>query len=178
MLLLALSLIVGLILIASSCTVVWAETCTITETLASNTEGIDSNKRVVTHDAFNEGATLTGASTPAVSLPASFLLTLTSGAATISLRALTGTNGATIDGNGLKLQLIRIKNLGANVMTFTFGASNPYNVFGSTGILQVPVGGVAMLYGGNNLPAIDATHKNIDVAGTGSQTAEVTIVMG
>jgi len=159
-----------------SVSVVWAQTITTTETLSD--AGLASASNAVIHNAYNEGATLTAGTTPPVTKIAEFLLTLTTGAATIDLRNLTGTNGAVIDGNGLKLQLFRVKNLGANVMTFTFGASNPYNIFGSTGILEVPVGGVFMLYGADALPDIGGSAKTIDVSGTGAQTAEVTIIMG
>lgn len=177
-LLAVLGVVLVLVSVLGSTVVVWAQTITTTETLPNNTPSADASKRVVTHDAFNEGATLNSGTTPPVSAHAAFVLTLSAGAAVIDLRALTGTNGAIVDGNGLKVQLFRVKNLGANPMTFTFGAATPYPIFGASGLLEVPVGGVVTIYGANNLPAISNTVKHIDVSGTGTQTAEITIEMG
>lgn len=160
-----------------SLSVTYAATCTIAETLPTNTGSAAASTRVVTHAEYNEATTLTAASTPPVTIQASFLLTLTAGAATIDLRALTGTNGASIDGNGLQPQIVRIKNLGANTMTISTGASNGHAAFTADG-LAIPPSGHAMLFLNDGTENIDATHKTWDVAGTGSQTAEVTIVMG
>lgn len=159
---------------AISC--IWAQTITTTETLADG--ALASANSAVIHSAYNEGATIAAGTTPPATKIASFLLTLSSGAATIDLRDLVGTNAGAVDGNGLKVQLFRVKNLGANVMTFTFGASNPYNIFGASGVLEVPVGGVFMLYGADALPDIGSSAKEIDVAGTAAQTAEITVIMG
>lgn len=151
---------------------------TVTETLPNNTGSTDPARRVVTHDQYNEEVTITGASTPPATLCAHFLLTLTAGAATVDLRTLTGTNGAVVDGNGLKPQVIRIKNLGANTMTFKAGASNPHNAFSATNGHVLQPGGHIQIFTNDNTDDIDATHKTWDVTGTGTQTAEVTIVMG
>lgn len=161
-----------------SVSVTYAATCTVAETLANNTGSAPASTRVVTHTDYNETASLTAATTPPVTTVAAFLLTLTAGAATIDLRALTGTNGASTDGNGLKVQILRFKNLGANIMTLTPGASNGIDLLGSASSLAVPAGGHFMMYFNDASPDISSTDKTIDVAGTGSQTAEVTIVMG
>lgn len=161
---------------ASTHSVVWTQNITDTETLSD--ADLSSGSNSVVHSAYNLGSTLTASTTPAVTAQSTFILTLSGGAATIDLRTLTQSNGATLDGNGLKVQLFRVKNLGANPMTFTFGASNPYNIFGATGVCQVPVGGSVMLYGANNLPVVGSTTKYIDVSGTGAQTAQVTVVLG
>lgn len=160
-----------------SVAVTYAATATVVETLPNNTGSATAANRVVTHTEYNEAAALTGATTPPVTLVAEFLLTLTSGAATIDLRNLDGTNGAVVDGNGLKVQILRIKNLGANNMTFSTGASNGHNTFTTDGTV-VPPGGHIMLFSNDNGDDIDGTHKTWDVAGTGAQTAEVTVIMG
>lgn len=158
-------------------------TITITEVLPTNTGSAVTAKRTVTHDAYNIAKSLTAGTTPPVTLQASFLLTLTDGAATIDLRALVGTNGAVVDGNGLKVQVVRIKNLGANVMTFYEGASNGHNAFSidsgsGVGGQAAHPGGSVTIESNDNGDDIGATTKTWDVIGTGSQTAEVTIVMG
>jgi hypothetical protein len=161
-----------------SIAVSYAATVTVVETLPNNTGSAAAANRVVTHAEYNEVASLGAASTPPATLVSEFLLTLSVGAATIDLRTLTGTNGAVVDGNGLKVQIVRIKNLGANNMTFKGGAANPHNMFTVTTGQVVFPGAHIMIYSNDNGDDIDATHKEWDVSGTASQTAEVTIIMG
>lgn len=158
--------------------VAYAATATVTETLGNNTGSAPAGSRVVTHTEYNETATLNGASTPPATQVAEFLLTLSTGAATIDLRALEGTNDAVVDGNGLKVQIVRIKNLGANPMIFKGGAATPHNMFGTTDGQTVFPGAHIMIFSNDGGDDIDATHKHWDVTGTGAQTAEITIVMG
>lgn len=160
-----------------SVSVTYATTCTVVETLPNNTGSAADNKRRITHDEYNESGTLNSGTTPPATDHAQFLLTLTAGAATIDLRNLTGTNGAAVDGNGKKPQIIRIKNLGANPMTFSKGASNGHNAFTTDGTTVQP-GGHIQVFTNDNTEDISGTTKTWDVAGTGSQTAEVTIVLG
>jgi hypothetical protein len=160
-----------------SVSVSYAATITIAETLANNTGSAPAATRLVTHTDYNESGTYNSGTTPPVTTPASFLLTLSGGAATIDLRALTGTNGASVDGNGLKVQIVRIKNLGANEMTFSEGASDGHNFFTTDGT-KVPPGGHVQIFSNDNFDDIAAANKTWDVAGTLAQTAEVTIVLG
>lgn len=157
--------------------VLCASTITITETLDNTPSAADASKRVV-HSDYNESATYTSVTTPPVTKCASFLLTLSSGSGTIDFRALTGTNGASIDGNGLKVQMLRFKNLGENIMTITPGASNGIDLFGASSSLAVPPSGYVHMFFADASPDIAAGDKTIDIAGTGAQTAEVTVVVG
>lgn len=166
-----------------SLAVTFASTLTIAETLPANTGSAADDLRVVTHKNYNVARTLTAATTPPVTLQASFLLALSGGLATIDLRALVGTNAAVIDGNGLKVQYFRVKNLGANVMTFYGGATNGHDLFSVDS--GAGVGGQVVRSGASILietydagDDIDATHKTWDVIGTDTQTAEITIIMG
>ena len=161
-----------------SVSVTYAATCTVVETLGNNTGSAPAATRVITHTDYNEAATLTGATTPPVTTVAAFLLTLSSGAATVDLRALTGTNGASTDGNGLKVQILRVKNLGANILTIVPGASNGIDLLGASSSLTIPAGGHAQFYFNDASPDIAAGDKTLDVTGTGAQTSEWTIVMG
>lgn len=157
----------------------WAATCTVVETLPNNTSSAPDATRKVTHTEFNEGSTLTATTTPPATTVAEFIATLTAGALTIDLTALTGTNGVTVNGTGLKVQVVRIKNLGANIMTFKVGAANGHTgVFAATNGQPVQPGAVFMLYTNDTNDDVDGTHKTWDVTGTGSQTAEITIVLG
>ncbi len=150
---------------------------TTTETLAD--ASLSSSANQVIHNAYDEAGTLTALTTVPVTKEASFLLALTAGAATIDLRALTGLNGASVDGNGLKVQFMRIKNLGANNMVFVPGASNGYELLGASGsVTAYANGGLVMIGANDKAPDIGSSTKTIDVTGTGSQTAEITIIMG
>lgn len=130
---------------------------------------------IITHDAYNESATLNATSTPPATEVSMFLLTLTAGAATINLAALTGANG-TIDGTGLRVQMIRVKNLGSASMTFSDGASNGIAL--ACGTFIVPAGGIVQMFLNDASPDIAAADRTIDVAGTGTDTAEISILLG
>ncbi len=161
-----------------SVTVTWAMTCTIAETLANNTGSAPIATRLITHTDYNESGTLNSGSTPPATLCASFLQALSSGTATIDLRTLVGTNGAVTDGNGLKVQIVRIKNLGANPLTVVEGASDGHNFFSATDGTVIQPSGVVMLFSNDNADDIGATNKTWDLTGTLAQTSEWTIVMG
>jgi hypothetical protein len=136
----------------------------------------DVNNPTITHNGYDESFVLNASSTPALTKWSSFLLTLTAGAATINLASLTGAGGTTVDGTGLRVQVIRIKNLGANAMTFSEGASNGIAL--SCLPLVVAAGGIAQLYLADASPDIASGDRTIDVAGTLVQTAEISIGMG
>ncbi len=162
-----------------SVSVTYASTITIAETLANNTGSAPASTRLVTHTDYNESGTYNSGTTPPVTTCASWLQALSGGTATVDLRALTGTNGASTDGNGLKVQMVRVKNLGANSLTIKSGASNGHTGFftATTGII-VPAGAHLQLFTNDNGDDIDATHKTWDLTGTGTQTSEWTVVMG
>lgn len=178
MLVLLLALGAALALLLGAVTVTYASTISIAETLANNTGSAPTATRQITHTDYNEAGTYTAVTTPPVTTCASFLLTLSSGAATIDLRALTGTNGASTDLLGLKPQMIRVKNLGANTLTIKKGASNGHNAFTATDGFVVQPGGHVQIFTNDNTDDVDATHKTFDVTGTGTQTSEWTIVAG
>lgn len=158
-----------------SVTATVAFTCTVAETLPNNTDSAADANRKVTHGAFDETFTLNATSNPPATTFAGFVKALTAGAATIDLTALTGTNGATVNGTGLKVQVLRVKNLGANDLTISTGASNGYN-FGGSAVIKP--GALFMIYVVDGLPDVAAGAKNIDLAGTTTQTSEWSIVMG
>lgn len=168
----------GLLLVASAVTVTYEAKATVVETLPSNSGSAPDSTRKVTHTNYNESATLDASSTPPATLVAEFLATLSSGALTIDLRALTGTNGASVDGNGLKVQILRVKNLGANILTITPGASNGIDLLGASSSIAIPAGGHFQMYFNDASPDIAAGDKTLDLAGTGAQTSEWTVIMG
>jgi hypothetical protein len=104
---------------------------------------------------------------------------LTAGAYKIDLSALTGTNGIAVNGNGLKVQVFKIKNTGTAAMTFTEGAANGYALLGSAWSLILLAGQEMLLQLNDASPDIVTdTDDEIDVTGTGVETFELSVVMG
>lgn len=168
----------GLLVVLSAISVTYAATATVVETLPNNTGSAADARRKITHDQYNESVTLDSGTTPPATLVAEFLATLSGGALTVDLRALTGTNGASVDGNGLKVQVLRVKNLGANTLTIDPGASNGIDLLGASSKIVIPAGGHFMMYFNDASPDISGTDKTLDLTGTGAQTSEWTIIMG
>lgn len=161
-----------------SVTVKYKFQATVIETLGSNTDSASATRRKVIHDQFDEFGTLTSATSVPVTTVAEAVVALSGGAKTIDLTALTGTNGATVSMSGLKVQIFRFKNLGANQMTIVGGAANGYLLWGASGSVIVPAGGIVQFFGNETLADVDGTHKNIDVSGTAAQTFELTVIAG
>lgn len=152
---------------------------TSVETLETNVPAAPSNGKSVTHSAFNKtDATLTSVTTPPVTKCSYSQPALSTGAYTINLAALTGVNGATVDLTGLKVQAIKVKNNGANVMSFTEGASNGYALLGASFLFAVQPGQEIMLYGNDATPDVASGDRTIDVTGTGSQSFDLVVVAG
>lgn len=151
---------------------------TTSERLDANTGGLAANAQPVRYSGYDFDKTLNATSSPAATKSAFFLLTLTAGAATINLAALTGTNGATVDGTGLKVRAFRFRPLGANGMTVVPGASNGIDLFGAASSVTVPTGGCLLQYFANGSPTVASGDRTLDVTGTGTETAEVSIILG
>jgi len=153
--------------------------CQFIITTQETLTGVDAatNPDII-HDAFNESFRLYASSSAPATKLLSKTITLTAGAYTIDLTTETGTNGVAIAGTGLKVQMIRIKNLGANNMTFSEGASNGISLFGSSWSHRVYPGGIWQEFLNEGCPDIASGDRTIDVAGTGTQQFELTILMG
>ncbi len=161
-----------------SVSLTYASNITVAEVLAGNTDSALAASRTVNHNQFNTSLSLTGVTPQPVSKSAFFVQALAAGVATIDLTSLTGANGASVDGTGLKVQAIKIKNLGANTMSIAPGAVNGYDGFGSDFKITLSQNQEALLNGNDATPDIGATDLSLDLAGTGTQTAEISIVMG
>jgi hypothetical protein len=144
---------------------------TSTETIADAT--LSTTGRNVQHTQFNETIT----PDPAV-IYSGDVYALDTGAATIDLRALRTVAGGEGDGNGMKVQGFYFKNLGANPMTITQGASNPYLIFGTSGSVIVPPGASFSMAYNDASADVSGTVKTIDIAGTGSQQFRAAFLLG
>jgi hypothetical protein len=136
----------------------------------------------VTTNGLNETVVLTGVTVPPITAQAAFQQALSGGAATIDLTALPGlTPSETVNGTGLKVQAIKLRGLStnANKIVVSQGAANPYRLDGATAwSIPLLAGQSVLIYVDAGGEVIGGSHKNIDLAGTGSQVLEVEIVMG
>lgn len=138
----------------------------------------------ITHDQWN--TTVTTAATASSGIPeictkcASFSQALSSGTATIDLTSLTGTNGAAVTFNGLKVQFARFQNpsSNANAITITEGASNGYELGGSSFSWILQPGQEITIRGYEATPEVSASTKTIDLSGTGAQALRVQLAAG
>ncbi len=145
---------------------------TTRETLTSV---VDVSNSTINHSAYDESDVRNSATTPAVAKFVAFLATLTAGALTVDLSTKTDANGVAI-GYGLRVQDIRIKNLGANSLTIAEGASNGLAL--SCGTLVIPPGGCYQLFLNDAAPDMASGDRTLDVTGTSAQTSEWTVTFG
>jgi hypothetical protein len=158
----------------------YASNITVTEILTNNVDYASASNKDIVYNGLNYSVTIDGGTTVPATAVAAFPQALIAGAATIDLRALVGTNGVAVDGNGLKVQMAKFRNksTNANSITLTFGASNGYLLFGSGWQIILLPGQEFMAYLKDQAPDIDATHKTIDITGTLAQVLECILVLG
>lgn len=136
--------------------------------------------RLVTHTEYSSSGQLTATSAVPATKTAVFLASLVAGALTVDLTALTGTNGATVTFDGLKVQLMHLKapTTNGNNITITAGATNGIDLLGASWSVVLQPGQECMWYGLDLAPDVSATVKTIDLAGTSTDGIEVTLVAG
>lgn len=141
-----------------------------------------SGKQVMS-DALNPGSTtFTPGSDPPGKYYSSQTLALVAAAATIDLTNLPGLQAA-IDGTGLKLNMLRIRGEadGSNAkLTISEGAANPYELFGAANPIEYPAGcrKAFTFEFDDKLADVAAGAKNIDLAGVGTDSFFVDIILG
>lgn len=138
-----------------------------------------SSSANIIHDGFNSSAiTLNGTSTPPLTMVSYQVYTLTAGAATIDLTAVKGVNDVDQDATGLKVQTLIVYNPSSNAITISPGASNGYALFGSGNDIEIPPGGRMQFYFKNSTPDVASGVKEIDLAGTGTDTIQIGFGLG
>ena len=150
---------------------------TIHETL---TTGVPASAApVITHSGFNRTLALNASSTPPATKCVSISGSLTAGAATIDLTSMTGANG-TVTFSGLRVQAMYFQNRSSsNPMTISDGASNGYLIFGnSSGQVTLGPGGSILLYAADYPSDVSGSVKNIDLAGTGTDSYYCELLAG
>ena len=129
-------------------------------------------------------ATINGTSAAPATKAYTDTIALAAGVATIDLQSLLGPGGAALTFAGLKVQQIRITCPTGNTagITFDVGATNGYNLFGEDNVsnesVEVLPGCAAQFFQNDKLEDVDATHKDIDVTGTGTEGFNIELVAG
>lgn len=152
----------------------------VKETLTTSV-GADAIDSIVQHQGIQTDS-LTASTTVPVTTVVDVTHTLSGGALTVDLTSLTGTNGSSVTASGLKLQYMYIEcpSTNTDAVTFTQGAVNGYSIDSAAAAWLIPVqpGGWAMIYAVNLAQDVGASDLGIDLAGTGSETANVIYVFG
>jgi len=156
-------------------TVGYVQQVTVTRTAVG--PGIGSNNTTEVNG-YNSQVNLSASTSPAVTKDAAFNVTLTTGAATINLAAITDTDLGTVDLTGLKIQVIKFKNAAAAAMTVAVGASNGHTGLGSAFSVTIPPGGEVTFHGNDGGADVASGNRTLDVTGTGSQVLGVQVVAG
>ncbi len=151
---------------------------TANETLETSVPA--STDPIVKHNGYDTSESLTATSDRPITKVAYFSQALTAGTATIDLTALTGTNGAAIDGSGLKVQMFKIAVPSGNANTYQVkvGAANGYDLMGANWDDTLQPGQEMTFFGYDATPDVAGADKTIDCVGTGSQAANITIWFG
>ena len=116
--------------------------------------------------------------TPAVDTVYGGLFALSAGALTVDLTALTRSGRSNLSLTGKTIYAVRIKNLGANPMTFKDGVTNGYALFTATNGHVVRANGDTLQYAPAGFGAVGASDLAIDVSGTGTQTFYMVLAAG
>lgn len=157
---------------------------TVTETLDSAPAASGST---VTSEHFNRAVQqLSGTTTPPVTKYAGWepVIPVSSSGTmvlTVDLTSLPGTQGAaSINGTGLKVQMLRLYNPTTNTQPVIIGPSvaNGYDLFGTGNEVEVPVGAELFMSFRDTLPNVSGSAKSLDLTGEDGETYELEILLG
>lgn len=159
----------------------------VIETLETGVEG--ASDADIEHTGFNVFGTLDATTGVPVTKAVVTKQTLSGGALTIDLTAVTGTNGVTVDFSGLKIQHIFMVNgtaISAGVITgggqavqsVGEGAANGYAIFGAGNAVDVKAGQSIEMHFADSADDVAGADKNIDFTGAGSETFFLVLVGG
>jgi hypothetical protein len=162
----------------------YAGQLTVTEVPPTNEPALAAGQSLL-YNAFNRSHAFDGTNGPQPTLLAQFQEALSSGAATIDLTSMLGTNGATVNGNGLQVIAALFSNPAANAnpITIGVGASNGYQLLGASWKVTLAPGNHIVFDLTNagttkTAPVIGGSAKTMDLAGTGAQALNVEILLG
>lgn len=153
------------------------------EEAISSAPALASNSTPLVFNGYNTEQTLSGSTTPAVTIHTSFAKALAAGAGTIDLTSLPSAQGVSgaVTFSGLKLQAMLLKNASSNgTITVSKGASNGYGLDSGGADFDIPVapGATALFFFDDEPPDVADGAKTIDLAGTGTQELQIVLVAG
>jgi len=138
----------------------------------------DLVNQVITHTGYSlVGTTLNATSTPPVTMVSCKDYSLSSGTKTIDLTALAGINGASQDATGLSVRaLVLINPAGNHTLTLATGGTNGYDIDTLKVRAHATVASRKVCV--ETFGAVDGTHKNITITGTGSESFSLGLLLG
>lgn len=152
----------------------------VTETIESTDDPlIDANSPKV-GTKLSANVSLNSTTTPAASLYAEQVLTLVAGTLVVDFTSLLK-RGLAVSFSGKKIIGIALSAPATNAgtITLTKDATNGLALFGAAFSVEVPPGATKCTYfGATNGPAVDATHKRIDLTGTGTDSLQMIAIAG
>ena len=135
----------------------------------------------VPNDDFNQSVSLTPTTTVPATKASYQTYTIAGGLVDIDLTNLLGTQ-SNVDGTGLKLQCLFVKNLGNNNINVAPGAANAYSPFGAGNDIDLPANATnkswVLVYTPELLADVAAGAKMIRITGTNGDTVQVGIILG
>ena len=153
------------------------------EVIALGLDNVDNP--TITHKLGDFASTLNATSMPVVTKAFSDTVPLVAGAGSLDLTSLAGPSGTSIDFTDLKVQMVQLACPTTNSGGITVAkkdAVTGYNLFGADNVsaeqVEVMPGSYVQLYHRDTLEDVDATHKDLTFAGTGTDTIQVLLVAG
>ena len=134
----------------------------------------------VTHANWDFKHSLNATSTPPLTKHAVEQKALAGGAGTIDLTATKGFNGEAVDGTGLKVQALKLRNpsTNANSISIEPGAANGYDFCGADFKITLEPGTEVLIFCLDTAPDVAIADCQIDLAGTGAQVLDFEALMG
>jgi hypothetical protein len=138
----------------------------------------------VEHDIGAVSGTMDATTTPAATKAWSDTVALAAGVASLDLTALARPSLPNVDLTGLKVQIVKIACPAGNTtgIEIVTGATNGYNLFGATKATAEKVsilpGMKLEIFYDDELEDVDATHCEIDLSGTGTETVSIMLAAG
>ena len=152
---------------------------TVTETIDTTVPAVDAGRDKIVHNGFDSSATHNASTTVPATQVAAFTQSLSSGTAIIDFTSLTSTKGTTVNGTGLKVQFLKVKNKAGNgTLKIDVGAINGLDLFGAGFEITLSAGQEVLLFGNDATPDVGASDLAIDLTGTGSEQSEWMVVLG
>jgi len=148
---------------------------TITENYDTTSAGAGRNEAP-----FDDVKSQDATSTPAIAGGGFCSVALAAGAATVDLTSLTTVSGRNFSLSGLKVRQMKLTNpsANANAITIAKGAANGYTGFDAAFKITLQPGQSWLFDDAGNGVLVDATHKTLDLTGTGTQALQIAITGG